>query len=192
MRRQALDPTTARATARVCIEPLAQQHFEGVRAALDTVARERKFLAFTEAPTRRQSFAFYRSIIAGNGWQYVAVAGGQVLGWCDVLRQHGQARTHVGTLGIGLIAAARHQGIGEQLMRTTIARALQNGITRIELTVRVDNTNARALYERLGFVHEGRMHRAFRIDGIYYDSDAMALVRDGAPTQWPTDISLTP
>jgi putative acetyltransferase len=184
--------TVAPFLAPVSIEPLAQQHFEGVRAALDAVARERRFLAFTEAPTRRQSFAFYRSIIAGNGWQYVAVAGGQVLGWCDVLRQHGQARTHAGTLGIGLIATARHQGIGEQLMRTTIARALQNGITRIELTVRVDNGNARALYERLGFVHEGRMHRAFRIDGVYYDSDAMALVRDAVPLPDPAPAPARP
>ena len=52
-----------------------------------------------------------------------------------------------------------------------------NGLTRIELTVRADNLNAKALYEKLGFVHEGLRRRAMRVDGAYFDSNAMALLR---------------
>ena len=32
------------------IEPVSENHFEGLRAALDIVAREKRFLAFTQAP----------------------------------------------------------------------------------------------------------------------------------------------
>ncbi|RZL87020.1 MAG: GNAT family N-acetyltransferase [Variovorax sp.] len=160
------------------IERVSTAHFEGLRSALDTVAREKRFLAFTEAPPEKESWAFYSSIVA-NGWcQMVALLDGVVVGWCDVLPTHGQARSHVGTLGIGLIPSARHLGIGAKLMQASIDAAWATGLTRIELTVRVDNTNAKALYERLGFRVEGLLRRSFRVDGEYSDSYAMALLRE--------------
>ena len=85
------------------IEPVSEAHFAGLHAALDTVAREKRFLAFTEAPPAAQAFDFYRSIIANDRCQLVALIDGQVVGWCDVLPGLGQARSHVGTLGIGLV-----------------------------------------------------------------------------------------
>ena len=159
------------------IEPVTKQHFEGLRRALDTVAREKRFLAFTEAPPEEVCRAFYSSIVA-NGWcQMVALLDGVVVGWCDVLPTHGQARSHVGTLGIGLIPSARHLGIGKKLMKSAIEAAWTTGLTRIELTVRTDNENAKALYEHLGFSIEGLQRRSFRVDGEYADSYAMALLR---------------
>ena len=159
------------------IEPVAAQHFEGLRRALDTVAREKRFLAFTEAPPPDECRAFYASIIE-NGWvQRVALLDGRVVGWCDVLPTHGQARSHIGVLGIGLVPAARRQGIGEKLMRSAIEAAWGTGLARIELTVRCDNTQAKALYERLGFSVEGLHRRSFCVDGEYADSWSMALLR---------------
>ncbi|KVZ29701.1 GNAT family N-acetyltransferase [Burkholderia ubonensis] len=163
------------------LESLREVHFNGVRSVLDTVAREKRFLAFTQAPPEEEAFAFYRSIIAGGGYMSVAVLNGHVVGWCDVLPTHGQARLHVGTLGIGLTPSARHLGIGAKLLRATIAAAWSKGYTRIELTVRADNKNAKALYERLGFETEGLMRHAFRIDGAYSDCYSMALLK--APSE---------
>lgn len=132
------------------IEPVAPAHFEGLWRALDTVAREKRFLAFTEAPPRESSRSFYEHILANDHCQ-VAVTDGEVVGWCDVLPGVGQTRAHVGTLVIGLIPFARHQGIGARLMRAAIDGSWTRGLTRIELSVRADNANAQALYERLGF-----------------------------------------
>lgn len=167
------------------IEPVSEAHFAGLHAALDTVAREKRFLAFTQAPPVAQAFDFYRCIIANGGGQRVALLDGQVAGWCDVLPSHGQARSHVGVLGIGLIPSARHLGIGAKLMQATIAAAWAQAMTRIELTVRVDNANAKALYERLGFEVEGLQRRAFRVDGAYFDSYSMALLRGAAQAPAP-------
>jgi len=61
-------------------------------------------------------------------------------------------------------------------MRSAIEAAWATGLTRIELTVRADNGNARALYERLGFGIEGLQRRAFRVDGVYADGYTMALL----------------
>ncbi len=158
------------------IQPLAEAHFTSLREVLDTVAREKRFLAFTEAPPLEEALAFYREIVADGHPAQVALWNGQLVGWCDVLPTHGQARAHVGTLGIGLVPSARHRGIGRRLLEATMAAADAKRLTRIELTVRTDNDNAKALYERVGFVTEGLNRRAFCIDGQYHDAYAMARV----------------
>ncbi|HET8702166.1 MAG TPA: GNAT family N-acetyltransferase [Nitrococcus sp.] len=159
------------------IVPLAESHFEGLRRALDIVAREKRYLAFLRAPPPEQAFAFYRSILVNDLCHYVALVGGEVVGWCDILPTHGESRAHVGTLGIGLVPSVRRQGIGTALMQTTLAKAWANGLLRIELTVRADNLNAKALYERMSFKTEGLHQRAFLVDGEFYDSYSMALLR---------------
>lgn len=160
----------------ISIIPISEALFEGLRAALDVVAREKKYLAFTQAPPVEQTTAFYRNIIKNDLCQFTVLVDGQVAGWCDVLPTHGEARAHVGILGIGLLPGARHRGIGRALMNETIAKAKSKGFSRIELTVRTDNQNAKALYERVGFKTEGLNQRAFLIDGQYYDSYSMALL----------------
>jgi putative acetyltransferase len=159
------------------LEPLRELHFKGLHSVLDAVAREKRFLAFTQAPSEEEAFAFYRAIASGYGYLSVAVLDGQVIGWCDVMPAHGQARSHVCTLGMGLISSARHLGIGEKLLRATIAAAWSKGFSHIELIVRTDNKAAQTLYERLGFEIEGLMRCAYQIDGIYSDCHSMALLR---------------
>ena len=158
------------------IVPTSECHFEGLRQALDTVAREKRYLAFLQAPPVEEAFAFYRNIVANDLCQFVALQDGSVVGWCDILPTHGEARAHVGTLGIALLPHARHCGIGAKLMEATIAKARTKGISRIELTVRADNANAKRLYESFGFVTEGINHRAFLVEGQFHDTFTMALV----------------
>lgn len=150
-------------------------YFASLYQALDTVAREKKYLAFTEAPPVETAYAFYRNIIENKLCQRLAIANGGVVGWCDILPVLGEARSHVGALGIALMPSFRHQGVGARLMKTTLACARERGLSRIELNVRADNVNARKLYERFGFVEEGMYHGFFRIDEQYFDAFGMAL-----------------
>lgn len=161
----------------LAIVPPAESHFEAMRHVFDTVARERQYLAFLEAPPAEEVFAFYRNILAKDLCQFVALEDGIIVGWCDVLPTHGEARAHVGTLGIALVPAARCRGIGAKLMEAAIAKAWARGLCRIELTVRTDNGNAKALYDRFGFIVEGVNRKAFCVDGEFFDTYAMALVR---------------
>nr|WP_217703934.1 GNAT family N-acetyltransferase [Schlegelella koreensis] len=148
-----------------------------MHAALDVVAREKRFLAATTAPPYERSVAFYRAL-ADGGWPHlVARVGAQVVGWVDVAPIFGQSRAHIGLLGIGLVPEARGHGLGAQLMQGAIDRSWARGLTRIELTVRTDNPTARRLYERFGFEHEGIVRRGSLIDGEYRDLHAMALLR---------------
>ena len=159
------------------VVPLRQQHFAGLRGALDAIAREGRYLAFLQAPPEEEAFAFYRSIMERVCTHFVGVFEGQVVGWCDVLPAHGEARAHVGILGVGLLPAFRGCGNGAALMGAAIERAWDKGLTRIELTVRTDNLRAKRLYERLGFTVEGTHRQAFRVGSQSFDSISMALLR---------------
>jgi putative acetyltransferase len=155
-----------------------ERHFESLHKALDIVAREKKYLAQTQAPPLAQSIAFYRNVLARGFPHFVAVDGsGKVVGWCDVSPVFGNSRAHIGILGIALLPEARGLGLGAQLLQAAIDKSWSCGLTRIELAVRADNLNAKALYERLGFEHEGLARRASLIDGIYHDAFKMALLR---------------
>lgn len=162
----------------VSILPTAESHFPGLHRALDIVAREGRYLAFTEAPPWDASLGFYRDVIDNDLVQFVAVRDEVVLGCCDILPMLGQARAHVGRLGIWLVPEARGQGLGTRLLAAAIAKARAKGVTRVELTVRVDNLNAKALYERFGFVVEGLQRKSTRVNGEYADAWAMALLLD--------------
>ena len=159
----------------VTIVSTSVDHFEELYQVLDMVAREKRYLALFQAPAVEEAFAFFHKIVEHDLCQLLALEDGAVVGWCDILPKSGQACAHVGTLGIGLRPSARHRGIGSLLLAATIARAWAKGLSRIELSVRVDNINAKALYERFGFIVEGVNRQDFCVDGAFFDSYSMAL-----------------
>jgi GNAT superfamily N-acetyltransferase len=53
--------------------------------------------------------------------------------------------------GVGVVAAARRQGLGEQLMRALHDEARRRGVTRVWLEVIDQNEGAFRLYEKLGY-----------------------------------------
>jgi RimJ/RimL family protein N-acetyltransferase len=154
-----------------------ERHYHSLHQAMDVVAREKRFLSATQAPPFEQSAAFYRGLAADRMPHFVALDGERVVGWVDVSAMFGESKAHVGVLGIALLPEVRHRGLGAQLLAKAIDAAWQRGLTRIELTVRDDNLNARKLYERFGFEHEGVQRRASLVDGQYHDMHAMALLR---------------
>lgn len=161
---------------RTRVVPLVEAHFRQLHAVADGVARERRFLAMLQAPPLADAIAFYRTVVE-TGQCHVALRDGAVVGWCDVVPVFGESRRHVGVLGIGLARSCRGQGIGTALLRAAIDTAWSRGLGRIELTVREDNVDARRLYEKTGFVHEGLKRHAFLVDGRYFSAHMMALLR---------------
>jgi ribosomal protein S18 acetylase RimI-like enzyme len=159
------------------IVPTAECHLDGLYRAYEAVVRERQYLTVLVPPAKEAWLAVRRGYLARGLGQWVATHE-DVLGWCDILSLPGEARAHVGMLSMGLVEKARGQGIGTRLMDAAISQAWSRGLKRIQLAVRADNTGARALYERFGFVVESVLRRDFCVDGQFFDGCAMALVRD--------------
>ena len=85
------------------IVPIAEGHIVGFHRALDFVARERRYLAFLEAPPIESVRAFVRDNIARNYPQLVVLSAGEVVGWCDILPKSRPVHAHVGVLGVALL-----------------------------------------------------------------------------------------
>ena len=158
------------------IVPIAEEHIAGFHAAVDSVARERRYLAMLQAPPLEESADWVRGNLRKGNPQFVALVEGQVVGWCDVFPEKRETMAHGGVLGMGVLEGYRGKGIGASLMRATLEHARKTGFTRVELTVREDNLRAKALYDKAGFAVEGRKRKAALFDGRHYDLILMALV----------------
>ena len=101
---------------------------------------------------------------------------GRVVGNCDVTRRIWK-ESHRAVFGIALSSEARGRGIGEALIRRTIALARQRmrGLEAIDLAVIDYNKRAKELYSKVGFVKVARMPRAIKEDREYFDEDWMVM-----------------
>jgi RimJ/RimL family protein N-acetyltransferase len=153
-----------------------EAHIAGFNRCVDVVARERRYIGLVTGPPLTTSAAFVRHVLGGGGVHLVALdPDDTVVGWCDITRHEREGFRHTGRLGMGLLPSARGHGLGRRLASAAIEAARTTDFERIELDVFASNTRAIALYERLGFVHEGVRRCAWKLDGAYEDDLLMAL-----------------
>ena len=98
---------------------------------LDTVARERKYLALLQAPPLDATRSFILANIANHVFQFVAIKNDLVVGWCDISPLRMEGFQHRGELGMGVHPQYRGLGIGQQLAKRTIQEARANGLERL-------------------------------------------------------------
>jgi RimJ/RimL family protein N-acetyltransferase len=76
------------------------------------------------------------------------------------------------------IAGRTGSGIGTRAIRAALSHAFDTvGLHRVSLEVYDHNPRARRLYERIGFVHEGTLRAALRLDEDWVDAHVMAMLR---------------
>ncbi len=158
----------------IAIRPITPDDIPGLREALDSVARERRYLAKLEAPSLERMRDFIGHNIAQDHAQFVAAENERVVGWCDITPgAHGEK--HVGKLGMGVVKDYRGRRLGRKLLEATLAKARTKDFEKIELQVYSSNSAGCALYRKFGFTEEGRRQRARLVDGIYDDILLLAL-----------------
>lgn len=78
---------------------------------------------------------------------------------------------------IALRSTAQDRGLGSEATRLIVDYAfVELGVHRIELEVFAFNPRAIAVYEKLGFVHEGVRRHALLWDGEWIDALVMSIV----------------
>jgi RimJ/RimL family protein N-acetyltransferase len=74
-------------------------------------------------------------------------------------------------------ADGRGRGFGTEATRLIVGHGFEQlGLHRISLTVYAFNPRARRVYEKAGFVEEGRERQAVRLDGERYDDIMMSIL----------------
>ena len=116
-------------------------------------------------------------VLATGGRYVVAELDGSVVGHALLEPLGGLAAiSHVFTLTIVVHPGMLGRGIGSALLRELLDWAAGDPrLTKVELRVRSTNARAIALYQKLGFVEEGRFRRRVRLeDGTLLDDLGMA------------------
>ena len=158
------------------ITKINEHHIDGYAQAFDSVARELRYLAYFEGPSRETTLEYVRQNMAENWPHFVALDGEKVIGWCDISSLDRPVFEHAGGLSLGIIREYRGKGVGKVLLTAALQAAKERGLSRVELTVRERNPIAIQLYERAGFVKEGLHIKAVKINGQYENYFSMALL----------------
>jgi RimJ/RimL family protein N-acetyltransferase len=140
--------------------PLAVLHAE--------VAAERKWIGAeppVDVEARAARWDLERTI--------VATIEGELVGLLFVI----ESGWGFGEIGMTVAASSRRRGVGAGLMLAAIDWARSRGLHKLTLDVFPHNTAAIALYERFGFVQEGRrVEQIRRRNGEYWDLIEMGLL----------------
>lgn len=111
---------------------------------------------------------------SGNGLIFVAEADtGELVGLLGAIGGAARRNRETVHIFVGVRQAYAGQGIGRRLFEAMERWARAWGAHRLELTVMVHNQRALALYQKLGFVIEGRLRDALKVDGTYIDEFTM-------------------
>ena len=109
---------------------------------------------------------------------FVAVADGLIVGQAGLHVGSGKLR-HTASLGMMVHDQFQGQGIGRKLLSALLDIADNYlALVRVELEVFADNARAIGLYERMGFVHEGRKRKAVWRHGEHGDVLVMGRLRE--------------
>ncbi|HBC3980289.1 GNAT family N-acetyltransferase [Vibrio parahaemolyticus] len=159
------------------IRKIQESDIQGFHKALTSVASEGQYLLTTPPVPFGKIESFIKDNIAQNYAQYVALKDGEVIGWADIMPSSRNTMSHVGSLGMGVVAPFRGQGVGKKLLINVIEHAWSQGLTRLELEVFSDNTTAIEMYKKHGYMVEGTKKFARFYEEKYQDIILMAQYR---------------
>ncbi len=98
----------------------------------------------------------------------------EVIGTGGIMGNTRAKTVHVADFGLSVSKKYWRNGIGENILDTLIQWAEENEIlTKLNLSVYESNEGAIKLYEKLGFVYEGRRVDNYCVRGEYFDSILM-------------------
>lgn len=98
----------------------------------------------------------------------------EIVGFLSAQRGFPKRIRHTAYIVIGIRSAYQHRGIGSSFFKHLDDWALQNEITRLELTVMCPNIAGIRLYEKAGFHIEGKKEKGILLNGEFVDEYYMA------------------
>ncbi len=106
---------------------------------------------------------------------FVAEHHNEVIGWLAFQSPNRKRLAHTGSFGMMIQKNHRGQGIGKRLIEALLTWAVANpAIEKVCLGVFSTNVGAIALYQKMGFIEEGRKINEIKVrDGEYVDDVLM-------------------
>lgn len=117
-----------------------------------------------------------KKINCSNSLLLVAAKNENIVGFLSAERGFAKRINHSAYIVIGILKNYRGKKIGRKLFGELDKWAVENSITRLELTVMTHNVVAIRLYEKMGFKIEGLKEKSLIVDGKYVDEYYMGKI----------------
>ena len=146
---------------------------DGIMNSLEAVSKEGRWVA-TEEVTHEQRERYRKRLTSEDQLHLCRIVDERVVGILDLTPYRGIKRAkHVAGLGMLLLEEYRGLGIGSGLMEAALSWAPEHGFVKISLSVFSNNEAAIRLYQKFGFLEEGRLKQQFKIMDEYVDEVLM-------------------
>lgn len=94
--------------------------------------------------------------------------------WLELHRLNAKRLNHVATMTLAVDKDYRNQNLASALLEFAMAWAIREGVCKIALNVKASNVAAIKLYEKYGFVVEGKEKHHIKTDNGFEDNWIMA------------------
>jgi RimJ/RimL family protein N-acetyltransferase len=164
-------------TDRLRLEPLGPQHFEGSWAGLQDAESMR--LTGTQTSFTEDQIHAWLAGLADRAdradWAVVRLEDGAHIG--EVVLNDLDGPNESMNLRIALSGDARGRGYGTEAVQAVLDHAFDAlGLHRVSLDVFSFNPGAQRVYEKCGFLVEGRQRHTMNWDGEWVDSILMGIL----------------
>ena len=147
---------TTRDGRELLLRPTRETDAPALVALLDSVAREREFIAAVpgERSVAEEQLAL-AALLSEGGLSIVVEVEAEIAGHLAVHRGVAPDEAHSGDVAIIVANQYRGRGVGRLLMETAIDWGRAVGLSRLHLGVFTSNERAISLYRAVGFVEDG-------------------------------------
>lgn len=142
----------------------------------DTIAKEKKYLAFNEGFPYDKTVEFIKNSIK-NGYPHLFIIDVEkdiCVGWCDIT----PISDIIGYLGMGLLREYRGRGVGKMALQEVIRLSKEFGYKSIKLDVLKSNSRAIHVYEKMGFIQNNLVVNGFAWHDTLVREDVIQMSLD--------------
>lgn len=158
----------------IILRPVDENDAQDIIKHVETIVKAGRYLQKEEPRTLEEEIKFIlETRLKGN--MYTAVERkGKVVGIARVLKGELEMKKHTGIFRTWIHPDSQGLGIGKQVMNYTLRWGRTNNLHKLWLTVFSGNEKAVLVYEKSGFLIEGRQKNQAIIDGNFEDEIFMA------------------
>jgi RimJ/RimL family protein N-acetyltransferase len=159
---------------KIILRPVDENDAQDIIKHVETIVKAGRYLQKEEPRTLEEEIKFIlETRLKGN--MYTAVERkGKVVGIARVLKGELEMKKHTGIFRTWIHPDSQGLGIGKQVMNYTLRWGHTNNLHKLWLTVFSGNEKAVLVYEKSGFIIEGRQKNQAIIDGNFEDEIFMA------------------
>ncbi|MET3728599.1 RimJ/RimL family protein N-acetyltransferase [Fictibacillus halophilus] len=165
---------TAKNGEEIILRPVEEKDAADITQHIEAIVKAGRYLQKEELHSVSEEIEFIHEV-KRKGNLYTAVErNGKVVGIARVLKGELQMKKHTGVFRTWIHPEAQGLGIGKELLAHTLRWGENNNLHKIWLTVFSGNEKAVKVYEKAGFIIEGKQRDQVIIEGEYEDEYFMA------------------